>query len=153
MKSKIIESIFEDYLNKEKTNYALLINGKWGSGKTFLWKNVLEKKAIEKKFEPIYISLNGINDVGEIEGILLSKALKLDNPIINNSLKFLRNGINVVGNIIGGGSKLNDITKGINLNFDLSNMLLCFDDLERCSLPIKEILGLINTIQNIRTLK
>ncbi|MEP1489722.1 MAG: P-loop NTPase fold protein [Algibacter sp.] len=59
---KKIESIFEDYLNKEKTNYALLISGKWGSGKTYLWKNVLDKKATEKDFKPVYVSLNGINN-------------------------------------------------------------------------------------------
>lgn len=153
MESNKIESIFQDYLNKEKTNYALLINGKWGSGKTFLWKNVLEKKAIEKKFEPFYVSLNGINDVREIEGMLLSKALKLDNPVINSSLKFLRNGINVVGNIFGGGSQLSDVTKGMNLNLDLSNMILCFDDLERCSLPIKEILGLLNDYTEHKNIK
>lgn len=153
MESNKIESIFEDYLNKEKINYALLINGKWGSGKTYLWKNVLKKKAIEKEFEPIYISLNGINDVREIEGMLLSKALKLDNVYLKNSLKFLRNGINVVGNIIGGGSQLSDVSKGINLNLDLSNMVLCFDDLERCSLPIKEILGLINDYTEHKNIK
>jgi hypothetical protein len=153
MESNKIESIFESYLYKENTNYALLINGKWGSGKTFLWKNVLEKKAIEKEFEPIYISLNGINDVREIEGMLLSKALKLDNVYLKNSLKFLRNGINVVGNIIGGGSQLSDVSKGINLNLYLSNMVLCFDDLERCSLPIKEILGLINDYTEHKNIK
>lgn len=157
MESNKIESIFEDYLNKENTNYALLISGKWGSGKTFLWKSTLEKKAIEKDFKPIYISLNGINDIREIEGILLSKVLpfsdKLDNEFIKNSLKFVRNGVNLLGNVFGGGTQLTDITKGMNLNLNLSDVVLCFDDLERCSIPIKERLGLINDYTEHKNIK
>ena len=45
------------------TDYALLIDGKWGSGKTYYVKNILipliEK---DKKYKPIYISLNGLNE-------------------------------------------------------------------------------------------
>ncbi|MCF8716515.1 hypothetical protein JM658_16960, partial [Joostella atrarenae] len=157
MNSKKIESIFEDYLNKKGTNYALLISGKWGSGKTFLWKNVLEKKAVEMDFKPVYISLNGINSVREIESILLSKVLpfsdKLENKYLINSFKFLRNGINVLGNAFGGGTQLKDITKGIEFNLDLSMMVLCFDDLERYSLPLNEILGLINDYTEHKNIK
>src|SRR5690606_27248479 len=127
------------------------------SGKTFLWKNTLEKKAIEKEFKPIYISLNGINDIREIEGILLSKVLpfsdKLDNEFIKNSLKFVRNGVNLLGNVFGGGTQLADITKGMNLNLNLSDVVLCFDDLERCSIPIKERLGLINDYTEHKNIK
>ena len=46
MKEKIV-SIITDYLNREETDYALMINGVWGSGKTFFIKNTL-KKDIEK---------------------------------------------------------------------------------------------------------
>jgi len=157
MESKKIESIFIDYLNKENTNYALLISGKWGSGKTYLWKNILEKKANEKEFKSIYISLNGISDTREIEGILLSKVLpfsdKLENEFIKNSLKFLRNGVNTIGNIFGGGTQLADLTRGIDLNLDLSSIVLCFDDLERCQMPLKEVLGLINDYTEHKNLK
>ncbi|WP_422106577.1 P-loop NTPase fold protein [Winogradskyella sp.] len=157
MESKKIESIFEDYLNKEKTNYALLISGRWGSGKTYLWKNILEKKAAKMEFKPVYVSLNGISDVREIESILLSKVMpfadKLENEFIKNSLKFLRNGANAIGNILGGGTQLADLTRGIDLNLDLSKLVLCFDDLERCQLPLKEVLGLINDYTEHKNLK
>lgn len=157
MESKKIEAIFKDYITKENTNYALLITGKWGSGKTFLWKSLLEKNAIENKFKPIYVSLNGISNIREIEGILLSKILPfsdaLENEFVKSSLKFVRNGVNLLGNVFGGGTQLSDLTKGVDLNLDLSNVVLCFDDLERCSIPIKEILGFLNDYTEHKNIK
>ncbi|MGS4345785.1 P-loop NTPase fold protein [Myroides odoratus] len=41
--SSVIEEMFEEYL-KFQTDYAFLISGKWGSGKTYFYKNVLESK-------------------------------------------------------------------------------------------------------------
>ncbi|MCF8716514.1 hypothetical protein JM658_16955, partial [Joostella atrarenae] len=148
MNSKKIESIFENYLNKTSTNYALLISGKWGSGKTFLWKNVLEKKAVEMDFKPVYISLNGIESIKEVESILFSSILPLSNKLQKNGIKnvvnLLKNLTNVSGKIFGRGTQLIDLTKGIKINFDISKKVFCFDDLERCSAPPENILGLIN---------
>ncbi|MFM7717389.1 MAG: P-loop NTPase fold protein, partial [Microcystis sp.] len=36
-----IKTIFTEYLKKENTQYAILLNGAWGSGKTYFWKNEL----------------------------------------------------------------------------------------------------------------
>lgn len=54
------------YINlKIFPEYALLISGKWGTGKTFFIKNYLEKEPHESiKF--IKISLFGIKSVDEI---------------------------------------------------------------------------------------
>lgn len=38
---KELKSIIEDYLRQNKADYALFINGEWGSGKTFYLKNEL----------------------------------------------------------------------------------------------------------------
>lgn len=94
MKEKIV-SIITDYLNREETDYALMINGAWGSGKTFFIKNTL-KKDIEKidyswngnkkswiwwknnyfknnnigenrKYKQVYVSLYGLSSIDEIK--------------------------------------------------------------------------------------
>ena len=39
--TEIIDDIIIDYLNRKDTNYAVLMSGKWGSGKTHYWKNAL----------------------------------------------------------------------------------------------------------------
>ena len=76
-----ILEIIENYMNKKETNYAILLDGEWGSGKTYFIREKLvpklkvnydkEKKEKNKddKFKnkkPLYISLYGIEDVKEI---------------------------------------------------------------------------------------
>ena len=77
----LLESIL-NYVKKGNTNYAVLLNGKWGSGKTHFWENTL-KGAIEsttinsKKLKTIYVSLYGITSIDEInKKIVLDTILK-----------------------------------------------------------------------------
>ena len=42
-----IKKIVTDYIKAENTDYAIMVTGVWGSGKTFFWKHTL-KQAIEK---------------------------------------------------------------------------------------------------------
>ena len=39
----LIESIL-DYVRSDYTDYAIMINGEWGSGKTYFWNNQVKKK-------------------------------------------------------------------------------------------------------------
>jgi hypothetical protein len=55
-----INAIIENYLCSQKqTDYAIMINGKWGCGKTYYIEHDLKNLIIEKEFKYIYISLNG----------------------------------------------------------------------------------------------
>ena len=66
----LVESIL-DYVRSDYTDYAIMINGEWGSGKTYFWNNQIKKK-IEtmklngKKYRTIYMSLYGISNLEEI---------------------------------------------------------------------------------------
>ena len=64
-----INQIVEDYLTQAKTDYAVLITGGWGIGKTHYVKNILMKKVTpevnipkqdEKKYQSILVSLFGL---------------------------------------------------------------------------------------------
>ena len=37
---QMVADFIDDYLKNNKVNYAILINGSWGSGKTFFIKEV-----------------------------------------------------------------------------------------------------------------
>ncbi len=39
----LVESIL-DYVRSDYTDYAIMINGEWGSGKTHFWNNKISKK-------------------------------------------------------------------------------------------------------------
>ena len=40
---ELVESIL-DYVRADYTDYAVMINGEWGSGKTYFWNNKVRKK-------------------------------------------------------------------------------------------------------------
>ena len=52
--SKYIESI-KDFM-KRKCDYAYLLNGKWGSGKTFFVENDLKNALANEKIKLIHVS-------------------------------------------------------------------------------------------------
>ena len=86
-----LNEIVKLYLEME-TNYALMITGEWGIGKTYYYNNVLEDLIADtytfndqtKKYRPIRISLFGLKSIEEIQGeiflslypFLKSKAVK-----------------------------------------------------------------------------
>ena len=66
---ELIESIL-DYIRADYTDYAIMINGEWGSGKTYFWNNKVRKKIESlqlngRKYTTIYMSLYGISNFGE----------------------------------------------------------------------------------------
>lgn len=137
----------ELYLNTIETDYAILIKGEWGCGKTYFYKNILSKRITNLGYKPVYVSLFGITNPVE-----LSLRLFLEvHPKVGSLLKS-KTGQEVAGltkMILGTlsfrGLKL-DIGKP-NLKDWISlkdNYLLCFDDLERSVLGISEVFGYIN---------
>jgi hypothetical protein len=148
--------IFEyltDYLNmKTSPNFAVMIKGEWGSGKTWFIKDYVEKmKTLEKKL--IYISLYGLTEISNIDDeifcqlhpILSSKGMMIAGRVAKGLLKATfkidldRDGkedgsITVATPDI----KLPDYLKAS------SDLLLVFDDIERCNIPIQNTLGYIN---------
>ena len=67
----LVESIL-DYIRSDYTDYAIMINGEWGSGKTYFWnhkiRNKIESQQINgKNFSTIYMSLYGISNLEEIK--------------------------------------------------------------------------------------
>ena len=79
-----IKKIITDYIKAENTNYAIMVTGVWGSGKTFCWNHTL-KQAIEeikipgqdtenaKKYSSARVSLFGLTDVNQIRSLSNSR--------------------------------------------------------------------------------
>lgn len=65
-KEKIKEAV-KVYLQEENSDYAIMLNGKWGCGKTYFVKNELIKDIQNKDDrQVIYISLFGITSIDEL---------------------------------------------------------------------------------------
>lgn len=157
MTTEHIEQIFTDYIKTDKTQYAILLNGNWGCGKTYFWKYTLEKIAKSNDFKTIYLSLNGISKIDDLDHQLFIKLLPF---ISSQENKAVKNATTFVGNILNKisshylKSSLSDIFKGVSIDtFNFSKYIVCFDDLERCQIPVKEVLGFINNLVEHKNLK
>lgn len=174
--NKYIEQYLTYYLNSEvNPEFAVLLQGEWGCGKTWFIKNFLKKylpdvfeakpafasslqrewecgkQWFEKKFlknalhkkniKYLYISLYGVSSFGEID----DKIFEQLHPLLSSKK------IAIAGTIfkscVKAGLKfdlLNDIDASI-LFKNAENLIIVFDDLERCNLELNKTLGYINS--------
>ena len=152
---------------KMETNYAVIINGQYGVGKTHFYKNELAPKIKEtsltkddrKKFTPIHISLFGFKSLEEIQTAIFIELF----PILKS--KGLKLAAGIGKSIIRGIAQLNqagDIDKYIgDLNQDADDWLkydelvICFDDLDRKSesLDLRDVFGFINSLVENQAVK
>ena len=151
----------EYFINLKYPQYAVLLKGKWGCGKTY-YINHLKEKWIEPNEEedkitlqPIYVSLNGISDVStinekiraEISPFMYSKGMQVAKKVLQGLLKTTAK-IDL---------NFDDKSEG-NISFNIDSMslfdssnnkisgkrILIFDDIERCKISTDEIFGYIN---------
>lgn len=72
-----LEKNLDDYLNINKPDFAVMINGRWGTGKTYFIKQYMRKKRKQKFFfTPTYVSLYGIENEKMLERELLKGVIK-----------------------------------------------------------------------------
>lgn len=137
-----------EYITSPNTDFALLITGPWGCGKTYFWKNIIEPKLKtktinNKNLRTLYASFYGCQNLSDLDSQLFFASYpKLKNKWI---LKFSDISTYTIKNIFEKLTKLElpRINLGAFINTD--NAVLCFDDLERTLLPKEIAFGHINT--------
>lgn len=151
--NKEIMEFLEYYSNMTVApQYAVMIKGKWGTGKTWFIENYIRMLGQGDK-RVLYVSLYGVTEVQQIEDeffrqlhpILSSKSVafagKLFKGLVKGTLKIDLNGDGKDDGTVTIGSpdlKLPEYLRNTN------GLVLVFDDLERCSMPISSVLGYIN---------
>lgn len=160
LSEKLIEEELNNYLYNTNMKYAVLLNGSWGSGKTYFVKKYI--KRLEEKFnenkknkKSIYISLYGINNVTEIKNKIFISLIK--NKTIKQFLPILDVGLEIGSDFISDKtfvknieSKLQTILKPLD---KMDNLIIIFDDLERCDININSVLGYINELVEHNNIK
>lgn len=142
----------EDYLKyycylSTPPEYAVLIKGLWGSGKTWFIKNFIEKLDGEK-CNPIYVSLYGIKDTKEIERLLISALITKSHKILES--KLIRKVSKSLNKVLGDKVPEIDIVEYLP---NKEKYIFVFDDLERCSINVNDVLGYINRFVEHHNLK
>ena len=132
--------------------YAVLIKGVWGIGKTKFVNDILEELQKSGQ-EHLYVSLYGVTSIEDIESDffrqmhpwLTSKGAKLIGKLTKG---FIKGALKV--DLDGDGQSDATITAGVPTeklidSFKVSEgKLLVFDDVERCAIQISNLLGYIN---------
>ena len=146
-----IATIVDGYLRTPTSDYAYMICGEWGTGKTHFVKHILPDivKGIGKS--TIYVSLNGALTISEVKrkvflGYMSNKTGRRIDPTFVDT--FLEIGQSVPKLDVIFRPLKTAIDKMRNSAFetlDLTNSVLVFDDLERISEKIRttDILGAI----------
>lgn len=149
---QIFFEILDRYIKQSETDYAIHLDGLWGSGKTYFVKNEV-KNYIEEHYELqlVYVSLNGLKSVDEIGEMVFFQMI---DPIFAKGYKFAMGSSSLLKNVsLFGFSFETDLSKGENriqktvTHKNLDKVLLCFDDLERIdpSISLQSVLGFINS--------
>ena len=150
----LVESIL-DYVKSDYTDYAIMINGEWGSGKTYFWNHQIRKKieALElngKRYTTIYMSLYGVSNLEDISKKIFIETTQLMDKNLkrymnlndqNSIPEYAKTGLDMANffGVTQNGDKIN-----YKEFFNTDDKILCFDDLERANVDVIDILGYIN---------
>ncbi|EAJ3843002.1 hypothetical protein C9737_08635, partial [Campylobacter jejuni] len=139
-----------NFLNK-KSKKCLAINGSWGIGKTYLWKQVEKKLSEDSKDKEdkkvVYIDLFGKESYKQILEEIVFKLYGTYNSITEKTSDIISGLIKKVS------CEFIKIEPNAIFSFlkkeDFNNIIVCFDNIERRSdnLSLKEILGLVNLLK------
>jgi type II secretory pathway predicted ATPase ExeA len=135
MEREEIKQAIINYFDNKSTDYAVMISGDWGSGKTYFLRNDIFSYLRDEYFRPIYISLIGLRDEDKLEKKIFEKI----NPFFQSTKK---------SQIASEADRMERLlNKEDEKSLDIpKKIVLCFDDLERINIDFFETaLGFINT--------
>ncbi len=163
MEDKICNFI-KNYIGDIKLKGAIMINGPWGSGKSYYINNTLLPYLRKQcNCNAIKVSVYGLKDISELIKQIYFETKLSNRKIPKNKpskeavsggkiiLKGLFSGITSFFNI---DLKIND--KDLNKlysSIDLSNKLIVIEDLERTAIDMAELLGYINNLTELGNAK
>jgi KaiC/GvpD/RAD55 family RecA-like ATPase len=137
MSNEHIFEFLDYYIGLSKPpQYAVMINGAWGIGKTYRVKKYVEtKKAVGKQV--CYVSLYGVKSTDEIDQLVLVAIMPmLGTPLGAATGRIAKAWAQKFG--LGDAVDLSEVIK--NLSIDL----MIFDDFERTKVSPVEVLGYVN---------
>ena len=150
-------------LDDNNNGKVIMLSGKWGSGKTYFWKNVIEKELIENQTKKqkayVYSSLYGNRTLDKIEDNIYAQAYLCSvgekNAVLSGYEK-----VKDFGKRFGSFCSLLDVSKlvdGIDdiqqknikksaLSYLENGGIVCFDDFERKSkdIDLNDLFGFIS---------
>lgn len=164
--NKLVYDFLTEYANNPDPQYAVMLKGRWGCGKTHFinqWLSEYKNKNAKKDedmidLKPIYVSLYGMNNISEIRTAIdrevnpffyskTGKVIKgvakiLGKVVLKTNIDF--NGSNNDNTTFTGSIDSLALFKKDNEDVVKGIRFIVFDDFERCQIEMKQLLGFIN---------
>lgn len=167
------------FINRKEETGALLITGKWGSGKSYYIKDLAKELNDNKKEYLCVISLFGIDSVASLIKAVKECYLEANSTVFTKTArkigkivgKTVDSGLKVAEAATGGNVAVSAAQKGFSSVLSLGlldfisvknyigrgkskrKFVLVFDDLERCKINMIDLLGAINEYCENRNIK
>jgi len=149
-----LKQLLEDFLKQDKRR-TLLLKGNWGAGKTHACKAALEAVRGHKRFS--YCTAYGLSRTEEIYTRIAVGLIRFDQkspPWGKRLLRFLRGLLSGAredtSKAIGISSALLSAAASSLSGYFAHNICVVIDDLERATVDLKEILGVISELAEER---
>lgn len=167
------------FINRKEETGALLITGKWGSGKSYYIKDLAKELNDNKKEYLCVVSLFGIDSVASLIKAVKEYYLEANSTVFTKTAskigkivgKTVDSGLKVAEAATGGNVAVSAAQKGFSSVLSLGlldfisvknyigrgkskrKFVLVFDDLERCKINMIDLLGAINEYCENRNIK
>lgn len=158
---KDIIGVVRGYLEDKENSYALMLTGEWGCGKTYFVEHALTEKLEEDESQhPVVVaSAYGAKDLAELCGAIeagfiskyaIGRAASGERSRRDSLVEFAKDtGVSLLG------KKIRELEKkaGVDLKMTPLNAvnliigpeaLLVIDDVERCGMGLRELLGAVD---------
>lgn len=156
--NKGLKVMLDNFLKNSNITGAFFIKGKWGIGKSYFIKKYIEnlekeeneslesnEKEKKNKRKYIYISLNGITSLDEINKSILAQLHPKYEKFKKNSVVQCVSGVFKIVAKSNPHISIDLDNKKIDSFFKIKgDLVLIFDDLERCQIDVIQVLGYIN---------
>ncbi len=161
-----IVEIITEYIIDSRYDQAILIDGDWGSGKSFFVDKILTPQMKSKigdgtsyKRKIIYVSLYGVDTFQQIIDDIYTSIMEnfFDKRIREGSGEVIGKGVHFISKMASAGLKYFNIDSSelpqISELKKLKNSVIIFDDLERCNIEVNQIFGFINNLAEHNDIK
>ena len=159
-KNNQIMQYIKDYVNNDNLSASsIMIDGKWGTGKTYFVMHDLKDMLLSSKKKTVYISLNGISSGEELNQRIKYSFIKYNYKIknmfqiidgIDVQLLFEYFELGIIGRLFMELKKIViyicKIFLNIFTNYRKRKTVFIFDDLERANIDADELFGIINNL-------
>ena len=150
MRPEVVEvcNRIENYCNEDKNEKALLLNGRWGIGKSFFVCNVLKEYLGRKEIKLCYVSLYGVSSVEEINRRLYFEywGISANQGTVGKAKIVVTTIARIALDHVGVNADLVGKTWEEIYKITATGLLIVFDDAERSNLDTEELFGYINNL-------